>query len=117
MRYHLILPFIGYLFRKMFSGVFKLNRKYRREMESNPGLAVFIGIICSILFVLGTTLISSCFLSDGYDVRSVAIASCAGSVIYIVFTFFNIQFNNFLEERQELFDVIKDDRPRSRGIR
>lgn len=114
MRYHLILPFIGYLFRKTFSGVFKLNRKYRREMESNPGLAIFLGTICSVLFVIVTTLISSCFLSDIYDVRNVAFTSIASAVIYIVYTFFNIQFNNFLEERQELFDVIKDDR---RGTR
>lgn len=110
MRYHLILPFIGYLFRKMFSGVFKLNRTYRREMESHPGLAVFIGAVCSILFVAVLTVASVIFIGNELSVKYVFFGAACTAVSYIIFTFFSIQFNNFLEERQELFDVIKDDR-------
>ena len=110
MRYHLILPFIGYLFRKMFSGVFTINRKYRREMESNPGLALFIGAICSILFVAFSTLGTAIALNDAIGLKYGFTISASLSVCYVLYTFFSTLFNDFLEERQELFDVIKDDR-------
>ena len=112
MRYHLILPFIGFLFRKAFSSAFRLNRAYRREMERHPGLAIFLGAICSLLFVAITTVVSAIFIGDTLGVRYVFVGAAFTAISYIVFTFFSILFNDFLEERQELFDVIKDDRSR-----
>ena len=108
MRYHLIWPFIGYLLRKMFSGVIKLNRRYRREMENHSGLALFIGCICGLVFVIATSLIGMLVVGDSHMLKYVFLSSVIGTVLYIVYTFFSIQFNNFLEERQELFDIIKD---------
>jgi len=109
MKLHLILPFINFLFRKAFSGVFSLNRKYRREMENHSGLAIFVGLVCSVLFVL-VSAVTGALLFDTTGFRLGFISSICVAVSYVVYTFFSIQFNNFLEERQELFDVIKDDR-------
>ena len=110
MRLHLILPFLGYLFRKSFSGVFSINKQYRREMEKNPGLMIFAGTLCGAMFTAVTTLIGALLLHEFYQVKYVFFAAIATAVSYITYTFFSIQFSNFLEERQELFDVIKDDR-------
>ena len=110
MRFHLILPFFGYLFRKSFSGVFSLNKKYRREMEKNPGLMIFVGALCGLLFVAVTSIIGAMLAPETYQVKYVFFTAIASAVTYILYTFFSIQFNNFLEERQELFDVIKDER-------
>lgn len=107
MRYHLILPFIGFLLKKMFSGVFKMNKKYRREMEQNPGLMLFIGTVIGTLTVMVLTVITALFLSDHVDVRYMLFTYIGIAVSYILYTFFSIQFNDFLEERQELFDIIK----------
>lgn len=109
MRLHLILPFFSFLLRKTFSGVFSLNRKYRREMEHNPGLAIFLGTICSVLFVAVSSILGALLLTDFMSIRYVFMSAITLAVSYVVYTFFSIQFNNFLEERQELFDVIKDD--------
>ena len=113
MRYHLVLPFIGWLFKKTFSGVFKLNKNYRREMCRNPGLGLFIGAICSLLFVAAVTIVSVIFSNGTRDVITYSFLSAAFiSVSYVLGTFFSILFEDFLEERQELFDMIKDDRIR-----
>ena len=108
MKLHLILPFIGYLLRKMFSGVIRLNRTYRREMENHSGLAVFIGCICGLIFVIGTTLLGMLIIGDSPMLKYLFLSSIIGAVLYIVYTFFSVQFNDFLEERQKLFDIIKD---------
>lgn len=110
MQYHLVLPFIGYLFRKTFSGVFDLHKKYRREMDRNTSLAILLGVLCTVLFTAITTVISSAFLPETQQVRYVMMADIIGCLGYMVYTFFSIQFSNFLEERQQLFDVIKDER-------
>ena len=110
MRLHLVLPFIGYLFRKMFSGVFALHKKFRREMDRNTALSILLGFLCIILFTAITTVISSAFLPEPHQVRYVLMIDVIGGISYMVYTFFSIQFSNFLEERQELFDVIKDER-------
>lgn len=110
MRTHLILPFIGYLLRKTFSGVIKINKNYRREMDRNPGLMIFAGSICSLLFVAVTTVISVLLFNEKVFVTTAFFGSMVVAVGYVTFTFFSILFNNFLAERQELFDMIKDDR-------
>lgn len=107
MKLHLILPFIGFLLKKMFSGVFKINKRYRREMEQNPALMLFIGTVIGTLSVMTLTVVTALFLSDTIEVRYMLFTYIGIAVSYIMYTFFSIQFNAFLEERQELFDVIK----------
>lgn len=107
MRLHLILPFIGFLLKKAFSGVFKMNKKYRREMEQNPALMLFIGVVLGTLTVMVLTIITALFLSDHIEVRYMLFTYIGIAVSYILYTFFSIQFNDFLAERQELFDIIK----------
>jgi threonine/homoserine/homoserine lactone efflux protein len=77
-------------------------------MESHSGLAVFIGCICGLIFVIGTTLLGMLIIGDSHMLKYVFLSSAIGAVLYIVYTFFSVQFNDFLEERQELFEIIKD---------
>lgn len=110
MRTHLILPFIGYLLRKTFSGVIKINKEYRRGMDHNPALMIFAGSVCSLLFVAVTTIIAVLLLDEKVFVKTAFFGSIVVAVGYVTFTFFSILFNKFLDERQELFEMIKDDR-------
>lgn len=106
MRYHLIWPFIKWMLTGSFSGVSALNKKYRREMEQHPGLAIFIGTICSILFIAVTTIVGV-VIFNGVYVKYTFIASFIIAVYYVVYTFFSVMFNKFLDERKELFETIK----------
>ena len=117
MRLYLILPFIGFLLRKSFSGVFKLDKTYRREMEKHPGLAIFMGAVCSILFVAVVTILGVIFFGETVRVKYICFTAIATALTYVSYTFFRMLFNSFLEERQELFDIIKDERPLGKGNR
>lgn len=116
MKLHLVLPFIGFLLKKMFSGVIKVHHEYQNEMDHNPALMLFAGTVCGFLFIVATTLLSIGiyqlgfveFMSERLFVKSAFIGSIIFAVGYITYSFFNAQFNKFLEERRALFDVIKD---------
>lgn len=108
MRVHLILPFIGFLLKKVFSGVFKIHRKYRETMEDSPGLGVFAGTICSTGFVMFTSLISMISFQEITPIKYTFVVSVVVSLSYVCYMFFSMQFKNFLDERKELFDIIKD---------
>lgn len=108
MKLHLILPFIGFLLKKIFSGVFKIHRRYRDTMEDSPGLALFAGTMCSLLFVMFSSLISMMAFQEILPIKYTFVASVIVSLSYVCYMFFSMQFKNFLDERKELFDIIKD---------
>jgi uncharacterized protein YacL len=114
MRSHLIMPFIFFLLKKMFSGVIEVNKKYRREMERMPALMIFVGTICSTLYLVVSSLIVISTGADKDIIRYAFLLNLCLCVCYIIYTFFSIQFNDFLEERQEMFDIIKDEQPTGR---
>lgn len=107
MRYHLVLPFIGWMFRNMFSGVFAFNRKYRNNMEDNPALSLFAGTICSFVFTAFMTLFAAGLFDDFHHVRYAAITALVSSVGYVIITFFTTLFEKFLDDRKQMFDDIK----------
>lgn len=108
MRVHLVLPFIGFLLKKVFSGVFRIHRRYRETMEDSPGLAMFAGTMCSIGFVMVATFISMMAFQEISPIKYTIVASAVVAFSYICYMFFSMQFKNFLDERKELFDIIKD---------
>ena len=107
MRYHLVFPFIGWMLRNMFSGVFAANRKYRINMEDHPALSLFAGTVCSFVFTAFMTLFSAGLFDDFHHVRYTAITAFVSSIGYVIFTFFSILFEKFLDDRKQMFEDIK----------
>jgi len=108
MRYHLILPFFGWILKNMFSGVFNINKRYRREMEDHPGLMIFAGTACSVGFTLAAMIVAALVSGDIYVVRIALLLSATASLGYVTFTFFSTLFSKFLDDRQEMFNNIRD---------
>lgn len=104
MRYYLIWPFIKWMLFSSTSGLVTLNKKYRLEMAQNPGLGIFVGIVCSVLFIAVSTILGVVIFES---VKYPFLCAVVSSVSYVVYTFFSVLFNKFLEERNELFEVIK----------
>lgn len=107
MKLHLILPFIGYLFKEMFSSIVYSAIRYRRLMQRDFGFSIFVGCALTMLFTAVITLISAAFFEMPI-VRNIFFAVPALCVTFMVYTGLSIMFNNFLEERQRLFNIIKD---------
>lgn len=106
MRLHLILPFMGWLFRKSFSGVIRIHQQYQRQMDDTPALMLFIGTILSVLFTALTTLTMTVILGRPGLIEVFYTAAFA-SLSYVVLSFVSMLFDNFKEERRELFETIK----------
>jgi multisubunit Na+/H+ antiporter MnhB subunit len=77
-------------------------------MEDSPGLAMFAGTMCSVGFVMVTTFISMMAFQEISPIKYTIVTSAVVAFSYVCYMFFSMQFKNFLDERKELFDIIKD---------
>jgi hypothetical protein len=94
------------MMKKSFSGVIGLHNRYKRELCNNPGLALFIGLVCSVLFTAVTVLINAIVFKNILLIGVIPVGTIV-SVGYVLFMFGSMLFDSFLDERKELFETIK----------
>jgi uncharacterized membrane protein YuzA (DUF378 family) len=94
---------------RSFSGVISINKKYRKEMSDNPGLMIFIGVVCSIVSTAVSSLLSLLLFGNPEVTRATFLIVGFSAIGYIIFTFFSVLFEKFIDERGHLFRVMKDE--------
>jgi hypothetical protein len=75
-------------------------------MYENPALGLFIGLVCSVLFT-AVTVLASALIFGVIPMIGVIPIPVIISIGYILIMFGSMLFSSFLDERKELFEIIK----------
>lgn len=107
MKTHTIVPFIRYLLKKAFGGLIKLYESYDATIANSAGPSIIMTLLlalCSIILVLPVAWLSGFeqYIGHGW----------IGAAFIIMLNHVRIalreQYKEFLEERQRLFEMLKD---------
>lgn len=107
MQLHLIVPFSKYLLQKVFGGLIKVYNKYDDMVVKETGLAFLPTLLFSLISVFPIMIVFSLFGIFYYSIY-------AWFAVFVVAfaNYFRIilreQFKKFKEERQQLFNILKD---------
>lgn len=107
-----ILAFIKWVFVQIGKGLYKQHRHFRRGLEDETGLHIFIWFIITLLSSLAALLVIGAIqYVTGINIPvQVWFTHIAGCVIYLVYNGVSIMYNAFKAERAELFETIKNGR-------
>jgi hypothetical protein len=108
MKPFLLFAFIQWIFGKMFSKVIKLNKKFRNALEDEPGLAVFGWIVGTIISMAVVSLLGAAFIDSGARFGQFMLAQISIAVLYLTVNGVTIMYKAFKQDRQELFNKLKD---------
>jgi len=103
------MNFIGWLMRKWFSGVIRLNQWWTRKVQDEPGEAFFLMLLFGcLIFVFA--LVPGLLILSQFGVDLVAPISIVFEVIWAG-NYFRIiiadQYQQFKEEQNRMFNDIK----------
>lgn len=107
-----LFAFIKWVFVQIGKGLYKQHRHFRRGLEDETGLHIFIWFVLSLLSSLAAMLILVGIQSaTGINIPvQVWFTYIAGCVVYLVYNGVSIMYNAFKAERAELFETIKNGR-------
>jgi hypothetical protein len=103
------MNFIGWLMRKWFSGVIRLNQWWTRKVQDEPGEAFFLMLLFGcLIFVFA--LVPGLLILSQFGVNLVAPISIVFEVIWVgnyLRIIMNEQYRQFKEEQNRMFNEIK----------
>ena len=108
MKPFLLIAFVRWIFGKMFSKVIKLNEIFRETLQEAPWLAVLAWIPGTMMFVGAVTLLGMGFIDTDEQMGLFVLAQFAIAVLYLAVNGVTIMYEAFKQDREELFDVLKD---------
>jgi len=103
------INFIGWLMRKWFSGLIRLNKWWTRKVQDEPGEAFFLmllfsGVIFILAFVPGLLIIEHFGIDLVAPIWIVSEVIWVGNYLRIIMT---NQYQQFKEEQNRMFNEIK----------
>ena len=110
MKPFLLIAFVRWIFGKMFSNVIKLNEIFRETLQEAPWLAVLAWIPGTMMFVGAVTLLGMGFIDTSEQMGLFVLAQFAIAVLYLVVNGVTIMYEAFKQDREELFNILKDPR-------
>jgi hypothetical protein len=110
MKPFLLFAFIRWIFSKMFSNAIKLNETFRELLRETPWIAVYAWIVGTIMFVGAVTLLGMGFIDTPEQMSLFVLAQFAIAVLYLAVNGVTIMYEAFKQDREELFNILKDTR-------
>lgn len=107
MKTHTIIPFIRYLLKKAFGGVIELYESYDTIIANSDASSILLTLLlalASFIIVLPVAWLSGFEQYTGWGWIGAAIIISLNHVRIVL----REQYNIFLEERQRLFEMLKD---------
>jgi undecaprenyl pyrophosphate phosphatase UppP len=103
------MNFIGWLMRKWFSGLIRLNKWWTRKVQDEPGEAFFLmllfsGVIFILAFVPGLLIMEHFGVDLVAPIWIVSLVIWVGNYLRIIMT---DQYQQFKEEQNRMFNEIK----------
>ena len=108
MKPFLLIAFVRWIFGKMFSNVTELNETFRELLRETPWLAVLAWIPGTMMFVGAVTLLGMGFIDTPEQMGLFVLAQFAIAVLYLLVNGVTIMYESFKQDREELFNVLKD---------
>ena len=108
MKPFLFVAFIRWIFSKIVSNVSDANAEFRRSLRHEKGLAIFVWLILTVIFMTVVTLLGSVtFIDTAEQLGWFVLAQFVIAVLYLVMNGVAIMYEAFKRDRQELFNVLK----------
>jgi hypothetical protein len=103
------MNFIGWLMRKWFSGLIRLNKWWTRKVQDDPGEAFFLmllfsGVIFILAFVPGLLIMEHFGVDLVAPIWIVSLVIWVSNYLRIIMT---DQYQQFKEEQNRMFNEIK----------
>ena len=108
MKRHTVIPFTKWLTKRWFSKVIYVYKAYDEMIVDSPGLGITLTLFISLFFsllCLPIFVATELSFSSGAGVIIAMWAVCFGNCARIIF---RELYNKFNQERQELFNMLKD---------
>jgi hypothetical protein len=110
MKPFLLFAFIRWIFSKIVSNVADTNTRFRCSLRRETGLALFAWLILTVIFMTVITGIGAIFIDSPAQLGWFVLAQFAVSVLYLSINGVTIMYEAFKQDRQELFNILKDPR-------
>ena len=109
MKPFLLIAFVRWIFSKIVSNVSDANAEFRRSLRHEKGLAIFVWLILTVIFMTVVTLLGSVtFIDTAEQLGWFVLAQFIISVLYLLINGVTIMYEAFKRERHELFNILKD---------
>jgi undecaprenyl pyrophosphate phosphatase UppP len=103
------MNFIGWLMRKWFSGLIRLNKWWTRKVQDGPGEAFFLMLLFSgVIFILA--FVPGLLIMEYFGINLFSFILISAQVIWVGNYFriiMNEQYRQFKEEQNRMFNEIK----------
>lgn len=108
MKFKLIGLFAKWLFMNTFRGCFEAAQDWRKMLRRETGLAIILFVLATALSFVAVGLISAYLFAERETITSIMRVYLGTVVFTFLYNTFKVLWENFINERARLFEILRD---------